>query len=83
MGASGSSVAVAVGGIGVGRVKPGFVGGRVEVTHLDGVTHAFDESEHGPGSTSRYSKPAALEADGFFRDFLRRYLTAPPPAAAS
>lgn len=38
MGADGSSVAVAVGGIGVGRVKPGFVGGRVDVTKTTGVS---------------------------------------------
>lgn len=36
MGADGSSVAVAVGGTGVGNVRPGFVGGRVDVTKPTG-----------------------------------------------
>ena len=38
VGAAGSSVAVAVGGIGVGRTSPGLVGGRVEVTKRSGAS---------------------------------------------
>ena len=43
-GVKGSGVSVRVGGIGVGTVKPGLVGGRVEVTkRTGGLVGAFPD----------------------------------------
>jgi len=38
LGVRGSGVSVAVGGISVGKTKPGFVGGRVDVTKRIGAS---------------------------------------------
>ena len=49
-------------------------GAPVSWSVLGGVTHAFDEPDHRPGSTLRYDAQATRETEGRFVDFLNRRL---------